>query len=341
MKIQFAYFSKTRFFQKRCTVFRSRPHHFSYLPFRKSLSGSVPAPFLALLPATCWNAVPTRFHCFFPPANPTKRSDPPSAQFSLARYGISFPVPLSQEKGGRTCLHCLNERTTPRADAGFLTFGSDVQTIVSESENFMQTLEKGILIVFEGIDGGGKTSQAYKLLQVLRSEGYDAVYFREPSDSPWGKLIREKAAHADSLSPDEELDLFQKDRRNNVTENLKPALASKQVVLLDRYYFSTMAYQGAKGLDPQKIRLDNERFAVLPDLVFVLDVDAEKGLKRIEGRSARDLLFEREDYLQKVRDIFLSLQGDSFFHIDARRPMDEVARIISGIALGYLCVFTL
>ncbi len=204
----------------------------------------------------------------------------------------------------------------------------------------MKTLQKGILIVFEGIDGGGKTSQAHQLLQVLQSEGYDAVYFREPSESRWGKLIREKAAHADSLSPDEELDLFQKDRRNNVTKNLKPALASKRVVLLDRYYYSTMAYQGAKGLDPQKIRQENECFAVLPDLVFILDVDAEKGLKRIEGRGTRDLLFEREDYLQKVRDIFLSLQGDIFFHIDARRPMDEVAHVITGIVLDYLSFFT-
>ena len=267
-------------------------------------------------------------------------SDPASAQFALARYGISFPVPLNQEKGVRACLLCLGERTTPRAGADFLTFRSDAQTIVSESEKIMQTLEKGILIVLEGIDGGGKTSQAHELLRVLQTKGYDAVYFREPSDSRWGKLIREKAAHAGSLSPDEELGLFQKDRRDNVTKNLKPALAARRVVLLDRYYFSTMAYQGAKGLDPQKIRRDNELFAVLPDLVFILDVDADKGLKRIEGRGTRDLLFEREDYLQKVRDIFLSLQGDTFFHIDARRSMDEVARVISGIVLDYLWFFT-
>ena len=222
-----------------------------------------------------------------------------------------------------------------------MTFGSDAQTIVSESEIPMHTLEKGILIVFEGIDGGGKTSQAHELLHMLQAKGYSAVCFREPSDSPWGKLIREKAAHADSLSPDEELDLFQKDRRENVVKNLEPALAARKIVLLDRYYFSTMAYQGAKGLDPQKIRQDNESFAVLPDLVFILDVDADKGLKRIEGRGTRDLLFEREDYLQKVRDIFMSLQGDKFFLIDARRPMDEVARIISGIVLDYLWFFTL
>ncbi len=222
-----------------------------------------------------------------------------------------------------------------------MTFESDAQTIVSESEKTMHTLEKGILIVLEGIDGGGKTSQAHELLRVLQEKGYDAVYFREPSDGPWGRLIREKAAHADSLTPEEELDLFQKDRRENVKENLKPALAAGKVVLLDRYYFSTMAYQGAKGLDPQKIRQDNERFAALPDLVFILDVEADRGLKRIEDRGSRDLLFEREDYLQKVRDIFLSLQGDTFFLIDARRPMDEVARVISGIALDYLWFFTL
>lgn len=200
----------------------------------------------------------------------------------------------------------------------------------------MIELEKGILIVFEGIDGGGKTSQAERLLEILVEKGFDAVYFREPSDSRWGRIIREKAVQNDSLTPDEELDLFQKDRRENVEKNLKPALASRRVVILDRYYFSTMAYQGAKGLDPDLIRETNESFALPPDLVFILDVDPGEGLKRTEGRKQRDLLFEREDYLAKVRDIFQGLQGDEFFHLDALRPMEDVGEDISRIALDFL-----
>jgi dTMP kinase len=200
-------------------------------------------------------------------------------------------------------------------------------------------LEKGILIVLEGIDGGGKTSQAEHLLRILVEKGYDAVYFREPSDSRWGRMIREKAVRNDSLTPEEELELFQKDRRENVEKNLKPALASRKVVILDRYYFSTMAYQGAKGLDPDQIRETNESFAVPPDLVFILDVEPGKGLKRTEGRKQRDLLFEREDYLAKVRNIFQGLQGDRFFHIDALRPMEDVGEDIRRIALDFIEFF--
>jgi dTMP kinase len=205
----------------------------------------------------------------------------------------------------------------------------------------VRELERGILIVFEGIDGGGKTSQALQLLGVLRDRGFAAVYFREPSDSRWGRAIREKAVENDSVTPEEELDLFQKDRLENVERNLRPALAARRVVVLDRYYFSTMAYQGAKGLDPERIREENEGFAVKPDLVFILDVDPAGGLKRTEGRKQRDLLFEREDYLIKVRAIFQGLKGDEFFHLDALRPMEDVAEDISRIALDYLGFFTI
>ncbi|MGB2905502.1 MAG: dTMP kinase [Candidatus Aminicenantaceae bacterium] len=205
----------------------------------------------------------------------------------------------------------------------------------------MKELEKGILIVFEGIDGGGKTSQAMRLLDILRDLGYDAVYFREPSDSSWGRTIREKAVENDSLTPKEELDLFQNDRRENVAKNLKPALAARRIVILDRYYFSTMAYQGAKGLDPDQIRETNASFAVPPDLVFILDVDPARGLKRTEGRQQRDLLFEREDYLVKVRAIFQGLEGDEFFHLDALRPMEGVAEDVTQITLDFLSFFTI
>jgi dTMP kinase len=184
---------------------------------------------------------------------------------------------------------------------------------------------KGILIVFEGIDGTGKTTQALKLVDELNKAGHPAVYFREPSDSRWGRKIREKAVVEDSLTPAEELDLFQMDRRENVDKNLKPAVKNGSIVVLDRYYFSTMAYQGAKGFSPEKIRRDNEKFALRPDLIFIFDLDPAVGLDRIAGRGPRDALFEKEDYLEKVRAIFLNLKGDRFIHIDASQSMDFVS----------------
>lgn len=203
----------------------------------------------------------------------------------------------------------------------------------------MPKLTKGLLVVLEGIDGGGKTTQAKRLQAALQAEGFEVVYFREPSDGRWGQLIREKSTEEDSLTPEEELDLFVMDRKENVTDNLRPALLLKKVVILDRYYFSTIAYQGAKGIDPEVIREMNESFAVLPDLVFILDVKADLGLERIEDRGQRDLLFEREDYLRKVRELFQRFQGEQIFHIDAMRSPEEVGVDINRIAQDYIRSF--
>ncbi len=194
-------------------------------------------------------------------------------------------------------------------------------------------MQKGTLIVFEGIDGSGKSTQAEILFKRLQEEDFDAVYFREPSKGKWGRKIKKKALHADSLSPEEELDLFLKDRRENVEKNLKPALKKKRVVILDRYYYSTIAYQGAKGIDEKLIGRMNEEFVVEPDLVFILDIDPQKGLERIENRKKKDRLFEREDYLVKVREIFRSFKDEKFVHIDALKSKEEISKEIQEIVL--------
>lgn len=187
---------------------------------------------------------------------------------------------------------------------------------------------RGLLIVFEGIDGSGKTTQARRLLRRLRRRGRRAVFFREPTRGRWGREIRRLARRADSVTPRQELELFVRDRRENVAKNLGPALAAGKDVVLDRYYFSTIAYQGAKGLDPARIRRLNESFAIPPDLVVVLDVDASAGLARIAGRKTRDELFEREDYLARVARLFRGFAGPAIAHIDGRGDPRAVARAV-------------
>jgi len=197
-------------------------------------------------------------------------------------------------------------------------------------------LKRGWLVVFEGIDGSGKSTQARRLLQKLRALGYETVLFREPTRGKWGRQIRRMAKTAGSLKPGEELDLFVKDRRENVQTNIRPALGLRRVVILDRYYYSTIAYQGAKGIDPEHIRRQNEAFAVKPDLVFILDIEAGRGLDRIRGRKSKDLLFERQRYLAKVRRIFRGFRGRKFVHLDGDRPREELAREISALVLRQL-----
>jgi len=197
-------------------------------------------------------------------------------------------------------------------------------------------LKKGILIVFEGIDGSGKSVQAQLLQEKLQDKGFDVVSFQEPSGSRWGREIKNKALYPDSLSPEEELDLFVKDRRENVEKNLKPALEAKKVVILDRYYYSTISYQGARGIDTERIRKINEQFAPQADLVFILDIDPRAGLDRIKDRKNKERLFEREDYLVKVDQIFRSFRGKNIIHVDALEAAEEISQKIEKIVLGCL-----
>jgi dTMP kinase len=197
-------------------------------------------------------------------------------------------------------------------------------------------MKKGILIVIEGIDGAGKSTQAQSLLRKLRLRGFAAVYFREPSRGKWGRELRRKAREKGSLTPEQELGLFLKDREENVARNLRPALRAKKIVVLDRYYFSTMAYQGAKGISLDRIRRLNLAFAPKPDVVFILDIDPASGLSRIVGRHRHDALFEREAYLRSVRRIFRSFKGPNIIHIDARQDRRVIGRLIFEKSLALL-----
>ncbi len=197
-------------------------------------------------------------------------------------------------------------------------------------------LRKGLLIVLEGIDGSGKSTQARLLLKQLRSRGFPAVYFREPTRGKWGTKIKMLARKPRSITPEEEYQLFLRDRKENVVKNLKPALRKKNLVILDRYYFSTIAYQGAKGISPARIRRENEKFAVRPDIVFILDIGPRQGLGRISGRKRKDFLFERERYLSRVRRIFQGFRGRTFVHLDATSSRAAISSVILARVLKLL-----
>lgn len=197
-------------------------------------------------------------------------------------------------------------------------------------------MKRGKLIVFEGIDGAGKSTQARMLRRKLKARGRESVSLREPTRGRFGRELRAKAKTAGSLTPDEELALFLKDRRENVARNIRPALRAGKTVILDRYYFSTIAYQGARGLDPARIRTVNERFAPKPDLVFILDIGPAAGLSRIAGRKSRDMLFEREAYLRRVRRLFRSFAGPRFIHLDGCADKSVLGREILARTMALL-----
>lgn len=175
-------------------------------------------------------------------------------------------------------------------------------------------MNQGLLIVLEGIDGTGKSTQARLLADWCRQQGREVVASREPTDGPWGAKLRATAATG-RLAAADELELLLNDRREHVRQLIAPALAAGKVVILDRYYFSTMAYQGSRGMDPAEIRRQNESFAPVPDLLFLLDLDVETALSRIGGRGDTANEFEKHESLSKCRDVFLNLAGEPFAHL--------------------------
>jgi len=110
---------------------------------------------------------------------------------------------------------------------------------------------------------------------------------------------------------------------------------AKKAVILDRYYFSSIAYQGALGLDPSQIREENESFCPVPDKVFVFLVPPSTGINRIKtGRKQNPDLFEKEQYLQKVSEIFNSLHDEFVVKVDGTQDPDSIQKSIMTIVSG-------
>ena len=164
-----------------------------------------------------------------------------------------------------------------------------------------------IFVVLDGIDGCGKSSHARSLVSYLKKMGREVLFLKEPTvESPAGKTLAEALKSGKRPSAEEELRLFIEDRRWDVENRILPAMKEGKDIVMDRYYYSTIAYQGARGMDPEEIRRMND-FAPAPDLAIILDIEPEMAGERINRRGKEDY-FERIDYLKKVREIFLSMK---------------------------------
>ena len=192
-------------------------------------------------------------------------------------------------------------------------------------------LKKGFVVAIEGIDGAGKTTQARMLKNYLINRGIDSILSKEPTDSIYGQQIRELAnGKRQSTHPQEEYQLFMQDRKLHVETVIKPALAAKKIVILDRYYFSTMAYQGALGLDPIRIKAENEAFSPIPEIVFLVTVPPKVGIGRIRnGRKEIPNAFEHEENLTNVSDIFKTITSSPIEPVDGMASIEVVHKIIT------------
>ena len=194
----------------------------------------------------------------------------------------------------------------------------------------------GRLIVFEGTDGTGKSTQIRLLAEALKRRGHQVVATREPTQGPYGQQIRKLYLDRGSCSREEELELFIADRRMHVDELLRPSLATGHIVLCDRYFLSTAAYQGANGMDVAAI-LARHAFAPEPDLAILFEAPVALGIERITGgRGDRLNDFEQVDNLVRVSKIFASLDLPYIRRIDATRPIEAVHGTILEMVLPLL-----
>jgi dTMP kinase len=194
----------------------------------------------------------------------------------------------------------------------------------------MDRTDQSTLIAFEGIDGAGKTTQVGLLAEFFRRADVPVVASKEPTDGPWGKKIRKSATHG-RMTLAEELNAFIEDRKQHIREVIQPALTRGDTVILDRYFYSTIAYQGSRGENPDVVAAQVFDLALVPDVVFLIDVPPEVGVGRIQtGRKETPNEFEGIDQLRRVRAGFheLARKHSNIIVIDGTRDMETVRRDI-------------
>ena len=194
-----------------------------------------------------------------------------------------------------------------------------------------------MLIDLEGIDGCGKSTQSKFLMKKFEENNEKTIILKEPTSGKYGKKLWEMLSGKREATTEQILDLFVMDRKEHVDDKINPALKEGKIVLMDRYYYSTMAYQAAAGIDVNRIRKDNE-FAPKPDIVLIFDLPADLAMKRVKGHSVADV-FEKEEHLEKVRAAYLNLRDDPLVRIidSTRTPeeiFEEVWKLVSEVRNG-------
>ena len=184
----------------------------------------------------------------------------------------------------------------------------------------------GLFIVFEGIDGSGKSTQCGLLHRHALSLGIDAVRLAEPTEGPRGKEIRVMLRAKKMAPPEEQHRLFLLDRIDDAERNILPALGEGKTVIMDRYYHSNAAYQGAAGMAPERVIAENRAAGVPePDRVYFIDTPPAVAMERIALRGGGEgEIFEKERFLEGVREIFLAIADERFRVIDGRGGVNEI-----------------
>jgi dTMP kinase len=190
---------------------------------------------------------------------------------------------------------------------------------------------KSLFIVFDGLDGSGKGEMIKRLKDHLakNNKNLNILITKEPTDGQYGKQIKEilKEEKDPILGAEKCLTLFVKDRQEHMEKEINPFLKKQNsIVICDRYYYSTIAFQNTQGIDVEEVIFQNMTFRT-PEIAFILDLPAETALQRIHKSGLQKEKFEQLEFMKELRQNFLNLTeelGDNIKIIDASKSEDIV-----------------
>ena len=192
-------------------------------------------------------------------------------------------------------------------------------------------MAKGLFIVLDGLDGSGKSVMIERIKRYLDSKDCRVLATREPTDGEYGRQAREllKREKDPMANAQKCLELYVKDRKEHLEKTVLPFLKKEgsNIVLCDRYYYSTLAFQHTQGLSWENVLNANKGFEK-PDVAFILDVPPETALERISKSRNQKEKFEQLEFMKKLRKNFLQLpellKEDTIRIIDASKGKEEV-----------------
>lgn len=201
---------------------------------------------------------------------------------------------------------------------------------------------KGLFITFEGIEGCGKTTQAKRLYEWLKKNGYDCIFTKEPGATNIGKKIRNILLDNGNTTMSKicELFLYLADRTEHVEKMIKPALEEDKIVISDRFSDSTIAYQSGGRNIPKEVVRDMNNIAscgIIPDITIVIDLGTEMGLARVEKKDRIEI--ESGDFHKRVRAGYLSIareNPDRVKIVDGTKSIEEIEEKVRKVVKAFL-----
>lgn len=207
-------------------------------------------------------------------------------------------------------------------------------------------MENGLFIVLEGIDGAGTSTQTQLITKQLRLMGYKVFDTHEPTEGKIGKMIRE-IIRSDGKSKPSWMTmtlLFSADRLEHVDNEIVPNIIEGTHVVCDRYYYSTLAYQHLSNQLPNVSWIEwiktVGQFSTVPDLTFILDIDAEAAAERMQKRRKPKDVYENLPFQKKLSKFYANIEkhfpSEKIIHIDGSQEVEYVTAKILHYILEYV-----